>query len=174
MVLSNENNYYTNILSLVMLLVAPISGLTVRNSRFSQDPTIAYIHHHLFKKYSFQIEHCYDTSQNIHTPYSCICLFSLFFTAKVYCRPIIFKALFSGQFSALHYFIFSVYTNLNFKRMFSSTFQIFLHIFNKKILQSDIFTAFFQHLSFWKKWSQCLGYTISPYQQMMTYNLVMT
>ena len=34
--------------------------------------------------------------------------------------------LFSVQFSALDYFIFSIYTNLNFNRMFSSTFQIFL------------------------------------------------
>ena len=55
-------------------------------------------------------------------------------------------ALFSIQFSALHYFIFSVYTYLNFNRMFSSTLQIFLRIFNKKILQSDFFTAIFQHL----------------------------
>ena len=54
--------------------------------------------------------------------------------------------LFSIQFSALDYFIFSVYTNLNFNRMYSSTFQIFLQIFNKNILQSDILTAFFQHL----------------------------
>ena len=42
-------------------------------------------------------------------------------------------ALFSIQFSALHYFIFSVYTNLNFNRMFSSTVQILLQIFNKNI-----------------------------------------
>ena len=41
-------------------------------------------------------------------------------------------ALFSVQFSALHYFIFSVYTNLNFNIMFSNTFQIFLKIFNKQ------------------------------------------
>ena len=43
-------------------------------------------------------------------------------------------ALFSVQFSALHYFkfIFSVNTNLNFNKMFSSTFQMFLQIFNKK------------------------------------------
>ena len=40
-------------------------------------------------------------------------------------------ALFSAQFSALHYFIFGVYTNLNSNRMLSSTFQIFLLIFNK-------------------------------------------
>ena len=51
MVLSTENNYYTNITSLVMLLVAPISGLTVKISRFSLDPNIAYIHQHLFKIY---------------------------------------------------------------------------------------------------------------------------
>ena len=63
MVLSTENNYYTNIISPVMLLVAPISGLTVNISRFSLDPTIAYIHQHLFKIYYFQFEHCYDTSQ---------------------------------------------------------------------------------------------------------------
>ena len=42
-------------------------------------------------------------------------------------------ALFSVQFSALHYFIFSVYTNLNFNRMFFSTFQIFLQIFINNI-----------------------------------------
>ena len=48
MVLSTENNYYTNIISLVMLLVAPISGLTVKISSFSLDPTIAYNHQHLF------------------------------------------------------------------------------------------------------------------------------
>ena len=48
-------------------------------------------------------------------------------------------------------------TNLNFNRMFSSIFKIFLEIFNKKIFQSDMFTAIFQHLlSFLKKLSQCL------------------
>ena len=51
MVLSTKNNYYTNIISLVMLLVAPIAGLTVKISRFSLDPTIAYIYQHLFKIY---------------------------------------------------------------------------------------------------------------------------
>ena len=34
-------------------------------------------------------------------------------------------ALFSVQFSALHYFIFSVYTNLNFNIMFSVHFKYF-------------------------------------------------
>ena len=33
-------------------------------------------------------------------------VFSLFFSAKVYCRRIIFMALFSVQFSALHHFFF--------------------------------------------------------------------
>ena len=82
MVLSTENNCFTNIISPVMLLVAPISGLTVKISRFSLDPTIAYIHQHLFKIYYFKFEHCYDTSQNIRTPYSCICLFCLFLQPK--------------------------------------------------------------------------------------------
>ena len=124
-----------------MLLVAPISGLTVKISSFSLDPTIAYIHQHLFKIYYFQFEHCNDTSQNIHTPYSSICLFSLFFTAKAYCSRVIFVALFSAQFSALQYFIFSVYTNLNLNRMFFSTLQIFLQIFSKEYYN----LAFLQH-----------------------------
>ena len=142
MVLSTKNNYHTNIISLVMLLMAPISGLTVKISRFSLDPTIAYIHQQLFKIYYFQFEHCYETSQYIQTPYSCICLFS-FFTAKVYCSQIIFMALFSVQFSALHYFIFSVNTNLIFNRMFFSTFQIFLQIFNKKYYNLAFLQQFF-------------------------------
>ena len=51
MVHSTENNYYTNIISPVMLLVAPISGLTVKISTIYLDPTIAYIHQYLFKIY---------------------------------------------------------------------------------------------------------------------------
>ena len=143
MVLSTENNYYTNSIPRVMLLVAPISRLTVKISRFSLDPTIAYIRQHLFKIYYFQFEHCYDTSQNIHTPYSCICLFILFFTAKVYCSRIIFMALFSVQFSALHNIIFSVHTNLNFNRLFFSTFQIFLQIFMKEYYNLAFLQQFF-------------------------------
>ena len=142
MVLSTENNYYTNIISLVILLEAPLSGLTVKISRFSYDPTIACSHEHLSKNYYFQTEHYYDTSQNIHTPYSCMFLFSLFFTAKVYCSQIIFMALFSVQFSALHFF-FSVHTNFNFNRMFSSRFQIFLQICNKKYYNPDFLLKFF-------------------------------
>ena len=128
MVFSTENNYYTNFISLVMLLVAPISGLTVKISRFS------YIHQHLFKKYCFQIEHCYNTPHDIHCTYPIFPHLFIFlvFTAKVYYSWIIFMALFSVQFSALHYFIYSVYTYFNYNRMFSSTFQIFLQIFNKK------------------------------------------
>ena len=136
MVLSTENNYYTNyytnIISPVILRVAPISGLTVKISIFSLHPTIAYIHQHLFKIYYFQFEQCYDTTQNMHTQYSYICLFSFFLQPKYTAVGSFFMALFSVQFSALHYFIFSVYTNLNFNRMFFSTFQIFLQIFNKE------------------------------------------
>ena len=82
MVLSTENNHYTNIISPVMLLVTPTSGLTVKISRFSLDPTIAYIHQHLFKIFYFRFEHWYYTSQNIHAPNSFICLFSLFLQRK--------------------------------------------------------------------------------------------
>ena len=51
-------------------------------------------------------------------------------------------ALFSIQFSALHYFIFSVYANLNFNRMFFSTFQIFLQIFNKEYYNLAFYSNF--------------------------------
>ena len=53
-------------------------------------------------------------------------------------------ALFSVQFSALHYFISVSILILNFNRMFSSTFQIFLQIFNKKNITILHFTAIFQ------------------------------
>ena len=52
-------------------------------------------------------------------------------------------ALFFVQFSAMHNFIFSVYTYLNFNRMFSSTFQIFLLIFNKKYYNLTFLQQFF-------------------------------
>ena len=51
-------------------------------------------------------------------------------------------ALFSVQFSALHYFIFSVYTYLNFNRIFSSTLQIFLQILNKKYYNLTFYSIF--------------------------------
>ena len=51
-------------------------------------------------------------------------------------------ALFSVQFSPLHYFIFIVYTNLNFNRMFFSTFQIFLQIFNKEYYNLAFYSIF--------------------------------
>ena len=122
-----------------MLLVAPISGLTMKISRFYLDPTIAYIPQHLFKIYYFQFEHCYDTSQNIHTTYSCICLFSLFLQPK-------YTAV--GSFS-WHYFPSSsllciiLFSTLNFNRMFFSTFQIFLQIFNKKYYNLAFLQQFF-------------------------------
>ena len=64
------------------------------------------------------------------------------FSAKVYCSRIIFMALFSVQFSALCYIIFSVYTNLNFNRMFFSTFQIFLQILNKEYYNLAFYSNF--------------------------------
>ena len=51
-------------------------------------------------------------------------------------------ALFSVQFSALCYIIFSVYTNLNFNRMFFSTFQIFLQILNKEYYNLAFYSNF--------------------------------
>ena len=52
-------------------------------------------------------------------------------------------ASFSINFSALHYFILFVYTNLNVNRWFSSTFQIFLQVFNKKYYNLTILQQFF-------------------------------
>ena len=66
-----------------------------------------------------------------------------FFTAKVYSSRIISMALFSAQVSALHYFIFSVYTNLTLNRMFSSTFQIFLRISNKNYYNLTFFNIYY-------------------------------
>ena len=51
-------------------------------------------------------------------------------------------ALFSVQFSALLYFIFSVYTYLNFNRMLFSTFQIFLQFFNKEYYNLAFYSNF--------------------------------
>ena len=67
------------------------------------------------------------------------------FSAGVYCSRGIFMAFFLSS-SLFCTILFSVYTKLNLNRMFSSTFIIFLLTLNKKILQSDIFTAIFQHL----------------------------
>ena len=60
-------------------------------------------------------------------------------------------ALFSVQFSALHYFIFSVYTNLNFNRMFSSTFQTFLQIFKTKYYSLTFFSNFSTSANFFEE-----------------------
>ena len=91
-----------------------------------------------FIQKKIQIEHSYDTSQNVHTPYSFIC----FYSQSIGLLQIISMALFSVQFSALHYFIFSVYTNLNLNTMFSSTFQIFLQILNKKHYNLTFYSNF--------------------------------
>ena len=50
---------------------------------------------------------------------------------------------FSVQFSALHYFIFSGYTNLNFYRMFSSTFQYLCKFSIKKYNNLTFLQQFF-------------------------------
>ena len=142
MVLSTENNYFTNIRSPVMLLVAPISGLTVKISRFSLDPTIACIHQHLFKIYYFQFEHYYNTSQNIHTPYFCICSFSLFLQPK-YTADGSFSWHYFPSSSLLCIISFSVSTYSNFNTMLFSTFQIFLQIFNKEYYNLAFLQQFF-------------------------------
>ena len=57
MVLQTENNIFLNLVSLVMLLMAPILGPTVKISRFSWNPTVAHILQHLSKTNNFQIKH---------------------------------------------------------------------------------------------------------------------
>ena len=127
MVLSTENNYYTNIISPVMLLAAPISGLTVKICRFSLDPTIAYSKYIIFNLNTVMIPH------KTYIPHIPAFVYLVCFTAKVYCSQIIFMALFSVEFSALLYFIFSVYTNLNFNRMFSVHYKYFCKFSIKNI-----------------------------------------
>ena len=78
-----------------------------------------------------------------YTPHIPAFVYLACFTAKVYCSRIIFMVLFSVQLSALDFTIYSVYTNLNFNRMFSSTFQIFLQIFNKKYYNLTFLQHFF-------------------------------
>ena len=143
MVLSTENNYYTNIISPVMLLMAPISGLTVKISRFSLDPTIAYIHQHLFKIYYFQFEHCYDTSQNIQTPYSCICLFSLFLQPK-YTAVGSFSWHYFPSNSLLCIILFSVSVLIwTLTECFSVHFKYFCIFFNKEYYNLPFLQQFF-------------------------------
>ena len=74
-----------------------------------------------------------------HIPHIPAFVYKFVFKTIVYSSWIIFMALFSAQFSALHYSIFSVYTNLNFNR----TFQIFLQIFNKEYHNRTFLQQFF-------------------------------
>ena len=105
MVLSTENKYYTNIVSLVMLLVALISGLTVKISRFPLDPTIAYIHQHLFKYIIFNLY----TVMIPHKPYIphipafvyLVCFYSQIILQSDHFHGVIFRPVFC---SALFYF----------------------------------------------------------------------
>ena len=157
MVLPTENNYYTNIVLLVMLLlVAPISGLTVKISRFSYDPTISYINQHLLKNTIFK-QNTGIIPHKIFIPHIPAFVYLVCFYSQSILQSFIFMALFFVQFSALHYFIFNVYTNLNFIRMFSGTFQIFLQIFNKRYYNLTFLQQFFDTCYlFLKKWSKSL------------------
>ena len=141
MVLSTKNNYYTNIISPDMLLVARISGPAVKISRFSLDPTIAFIHQHLFKIYYFQFEHCYDTSQNIHTPYLAfvylVCFYSQSILQSDHFHGIIFL-----QFSALYYFFSVSILIWTLTECFSSHFKIFLQISIKNITIRHFYSNF--------------------------------
>ena len=105
MVLSTENNYYTNIISPVMLLVAPISGLTVKISRFSLDPTIAYIHQHLFKFIIFNLN-TVMMPHKTYTPHipafvNLVCFYSQSILQSDHFHGIIFRPVLC---SALFYF----------------------------------------------------------------------
>ena len=157
MVLSTVNNYnYTNIISKVMLLLAPISGLTVNISRFSLDPSITYIHQHLFKIYYFQFEHYYDTSQNIHTPYPCICLFSLFLQPK-YTAVGSFSWHYFPSSSLLYIILFSVSILIRtLTECCSVHFKYFCKFSIKNITIWHFYSNFATPAIFLKKWSQCL------------------
>ena len=126
-----------------MLLVAPLSGLAVKISRFSLDPAIAYIHQHLFKKYYFQIEQCYDTSQNIHTPYSCICLFSLFLQPK-YTAVGSFSWYYFPSSSLLWIILFSVYTLI---RTLTECFPVHFKYFCKFSIKNITIWQFYSNFS---------------------------
>ena len=145
-----------------MLLMAPISGLTVKISRYSFNPTVAYIHQHLFKIYYFQFEHFYDTSQNLHTPNFCIFSFSLLLQPK-YTAVGSFSWHYFPSSSLLCIISFSVSILIwTLTECFSVHFKYFCK-FSIKNITIWHFTAIFQHLlSFLNKWSQCLWYTISP------------
>ena len=60
-------------------------------------------------------------------------------------------ALFSVQFSALHYFIFSVYTNLNFNRMFSVHFKYFCKFSIKNITIWHFYSNFSTPANFFEE-----------------------
>ena len=60
-------------------------------------------------------------------------------------------ALFSVQFSALRFIIFSFYTYLNFNGMFFSTLHIFLQIFNKEYYNLAFLQQFFNTCCFFEE-----------------------
>ena len=86
MVLSTENDHDTTSVSVVLLLTTPISGLTVKISRFSQNPSIAvisYIFQHLFKANYFQTENITIPHKTyiVHIPdlVCIVCFYSKYF-----------------------------------------------------------------------------------------------
>ena len=132
MVLPTENNYYTNIASLVMLLVIQISGLTVKISRFLRiQPYLISINIYqkntIFKQNTGIMPH---KKYITHIP---AFVYLVCFYSQTILQSDHFMALFFVKFSALHYFIFSVYTNLNFSRMFSVHFKYFCKFSIKNI-----------------------------------------
>ena len=143
MVLSTENNYHTNIISLIMLLVAPISGLTVKISRFlgsnhSLYPS-TFIQQKLFSNRTllwYPTKHTY--------PCSCICLFSLFLQTK-YIAVRSFSWHYFPPSSLLCIILFSVSILIwtLTESLPVQIFQIFLQIFNKKYLNLTFLQQFF-------------------------------
>ena len=77
-----------------------------------------------------------------YIPYIPALVYLVCFYSQSILQSDIFMALFSVQFPALQYFIFSVYPNLNFTECFPVHFKHFC----KFVLQTDIFKAIFQHL----------------------------
>ena len=122
-------------------------GLTVHISRYSKDPTIAYIHQKLV-----ETEHCNGTSKNIHTPYNIlsfvylVCFHRQSTQQSNHFHGIIFR-LFLG-FALL---FVCVHTNWNLNRMFSSTFQIFLLILNKNYYNLTFYSYFSTPATFFEK-----------------------
>ena len=115
----------------------------------------------LVQKYYFQREQCYDTSQNIYAHIPAFVYLVCFLQPK-YTEVGSFSWYYFPSSSLLWIVLLSVSLLIwTLTECFPVHFKYFCK-FLIKILQSDIFTVIFQLLlSFLKKWSQCLWYTIS-------------